>query len=928
MQIKGLSVEGVGRFGSLAHVQGFRSGVNVLAAGNEAGKSTLFRAIRTCLFSRHDSKSQEIRDLASDESQLPATIELAFEHEAKSYIIKKSFLRSPSASLMQDGREIARGKQADEAVWSILGLGPGTGKSLDDGAFGMLWVGQGGSFAAPVPGPGASSMLTTVIESEVGAVVGGERARQLLDDIAGELKWQLTDSGKPRVDRPLSRALANVGKWRSSEDEHEAKLSALDAQFNALLQHRRRLNELTNTAAAQELAQDLAGARAASNEAKSASQELRRREAEELGARHGVETIAQRLRQHRALGDRIDASRLAASIVLQQLPQLEAREAEARTAMAQTEQLKSDSDETARDLSRQDQRLARLTTAVACRARVEELNRQLEVVERAAETIREIDAQLSQISVDQEAITSLDSLERQLGAIDAQLSAAAARLTVELRANGAGQILVDGAPIENRYGAAVVNEVSISVGSLAEITVTPAANLGRQKRQEVERQLSALLARHNAATPAEARALLTKRRDLEAERKAIRAQLPVHGSREDAHRALGELKQKIAEAAAVVTTALADGALDHLPSAEVLDEQKSALDQQRSSLNARRASLEETSKVQRRALESAVGARSAAESKLEVMRSAIAQEEVLSPPNERASRESTLLADLLAAEATHETARAMLDAVKKTCPDGSEIERREMRCTRLEQAIANRANEITQLSGDIGHLSGQIQSAGGDGVGEALAAAREERTMAERECASLENRVAVLQLLRETVSTSLAEGRERYYEPVRRHLRPFLDDLFPGAELELGDDFAIAGIKRHRSEALTRLSDGTQEQIAVLVRLALGAMLAEQGKTVPIILDDALVYCDDDRIQHMFDALNRAGRYQQVIVLTCRSRTFATLGGNALRLHQTSGGVADLQRLLLHTKRDTLPSSASTAEIASGNEEAKSRTLK
>jgi len=119
----------------------------------------------------------------------------------------------------------------------------------------------------------------------------------------------------------------------------------------------------------------------------------------------------------------------------------------------------------------------------------------------------------------------------------------------------------------------------------------------------------------------------------------------------------------------------------------------------------------------------------------------------------------------------------------------------------------------------------------------------------------------------------------RGHEPVRRHLRPFLNDLFPGAELELGDGFAIAGIKRDRPEAFDRLSDGTQEKIAVLVRLAMGAMLAERGGAVPIILDDALVYCDDDRIQRMFDASSRAGKYQQIIMLTCRLRSFGPLGG-------------------------------------------------
>src|SRR5262245_29612294 len=138
MLIKGLMVEGIGRFAKATRVEGFSEGVNVLAAGNEAGKSTLFRAVRTCLFSRHDSKAQEIRDLGADDSQLPATVELTFEQNGRTYTIKKSFLRSPSAVLIEDRNEIARSKQADEAVWDLLDLGPGSGRTVDDGAFGVL----------------------------------------------------------------------------------------------------------------------------------------------------------------------------------------------------------------------------------------------------------------------------------------------------------------------------------------------------------------------------------------------------------------------------------------------------------------------------------------------------------------------------------------------------------------------------------------------------------------------------------------------------------------------------------------------------------------------------------------------------------------------------------------------------------------------
>ena len=43
-------------------------------------------------------------------------------------------------------------------------------------------------------------------------------------------------------------------------------------------------------------------------------------------------------------------------------------------------------------------------------------------------------------------------------------------------------------------------------------------------------------------------------------------------------------------------------------------------------------------------------------------------------------------------------------------------------------------------------------------------------------------------------------------------------------------------------------------------------------------------FSDDERIEQMFDAIDRAGRNQQVIVLTCRARSFASLGGRQLQI--------------------------------------------
>jgi hypothetical protein len=148
---------------------------------------------------------------------LPATVQLSFERNSRSYVIRKAFLRSPSATLTEDGREIARGKHADEAIWELLGISRGSGRTIDEGAFGVLWVGQGASFAPPTPAAGASSMLNAAIEAEVGTLVGGQCERLVIEEVSGELKRHVTDTERPRSDGPFHSALRDVERWRAAE---------------------------------------------------------------------------------------------------------------------------------------------------------------------------------------------------------------------------------------------------------------------------------------------------------------------------------------------------------------------------------------------------------------------------------------------------------------------------------------------------------------------------------------------------------------------------------------------------------------------------------------------------------------------------------------------------------------------------------------
>ena len=103
--------------------------------------------------------------------------------------------------------------------------------------------------------------------------------------------------------------------------------------------------------------------------------------------------------------------------------------------------------------------------------------------------------------------------------------------------------------------------------------------------------------------------------------------------------------------------------------------------------------------------------------------------------------------------------------------------------------------------------------------------------------------------------------------------------------MRLGGDFAVNGFERTGVlDELDLLSGGTQEQLAVLVRLAFAGLLSGAGHAAPLILDDALVYCDDDRLKRVFDALAVGAKSHQVVVLTCHKNAFDALGGQRVAL--------------------------------------------
>jgi DNA repair exonuclease SbcCD ATPase subunit len=71
-----------------------------------------------------------------------------------------------------------------------------------------------------------------------------------------------------------------------------------------------------------------------------------------------------------------------------------------------------------------------------------------------------------------------------------------------------------------------------------------------------------------------------------------------------------------------------------------------------------------------------------------------------------------------------------------------------------------------------------------------------------------------------------------------------------------------------RRRRARHLSQGTREQIYLLLRVALAEHLAKPGEVIPLLLDDVTVQCDTTRTARLLEILHQVSRNRQVILFT------------------------------------------------------------
>jgi uncharacterized protein YhaN len=176
-----------------------------------------------------------------------------------------------------------------------------------------------------------------------------------------------------------------------------------------------------------------------------------------------------------------------------------------------------------------------------------------------------------------------------------------------------------------------------------------------------------------------------------------------------------------------------------------------------------------------------------------------------------------------------------------------------------------------------------LAAAGAQGLEEELERALSASHLAQRRAAELRRRAEALDHLLQKLEQRRQALTRRLQAPLQKHLDRYLQLLFPSGRLAVDDNLIPGSLTRlgpRGPEAgdFETLSFGAREQMGVISRLAYADLLKEAGRPTLIILDDALVHSDEQRLAQMKRVLFDAAQRHQVLLFSCHPGRWRDMG--------------------------------------------------
>ena len=158
---------------------------------------------------------------------------------------------------------------------------------------------------------------------------------------------------------------------------------------------------------------------------------------------------------------------------------------------------------------------------------------------------------------------------------------------------------------------------------------------------------------------------------------------------------------------------------------------------------------------------------------------------------------------------------------------------------------------------------------------------------------SLKKQADIQQFLLNLFNDARRKMVDALSQPLTDALEPYLQILFGESQAKLvwtEDGSRLEGFSIGRSGTVTafdQLSHGTREQVALVLRLAMAEILADNHDAcLPVVLDDAFTHSDDERVEKLKTILYRASQGKlQLILLSCHPERYTSLGAAEINIH-------------------------------------------
>jgi DNA repair exonuclease SbcCD ATPase subunit len=865
----------------------FSERLNVIHAPNGTGKSSLFEAMRRALFDAHLVSGEEIEAVRPWGRALAPQVQVDFTQSGVRYRVEKTFLDGASAHLFrfENGKfqPLADSRNADTKLREIIAASDAPGRGLSKhehwGLAEVLWAPQGALHLDSL-----SSSVTENLRAALGVQLTGESGSRLEELLEERYQSYFTKGGKPRTGKQAAPILALESEQENTVAERQQRLEqqqrfeetsrAVEDARQKRGQARFEADALRDTVAQttkqaetylhlqSELEQKRLTEQAAKErfDAIGKSLEMIGNAREEIGQiqtkiQSGEPLVVELAAEFQKTTDAVDATRGKRDEARRQRPSLVERSAEVEDARAFV------------DDSKAHQALA---------IRIEKL-KQFEANLKARKEQR-----AALVAPDDKTIRDVRKCLAAREAAEAALRASLIHLTVQpkkkttinCKSPDESQTVTAGAKATFSGSPDVRIEIE-GFGTIHASGPEGDAATHQEALQEAEKKLAKLTQPYGTQDPDRLQVVREQANefDLKIEHSESKiVELLDDESADELNPQLAELDARIQER------------LGRFPAWKnqppLVSELRSALEKRRKAIETAIETAEDTFDKAQSVAQAVQKRHGQADAELKNARLNLEAAKV---------RLSDLTKDGKADEArTHDRQEALMawEAAKIKAKDcearldeipgdpQKTLKKLERQLAALEEAEAKARDEENQAEG-------RLQNLAAEGAYSKLVACEEKLADLNMRIRREKLRMDATRLLYDTVAACKATIVAAVAAPVERTATHMLSRI-AGPRLgtvRLTENFVPAGVRPEIAAEpveLSNLSGGEQEQLFLIIRLALGQVLAKDERQL-VVLDDVLNATDTGRLARVLTLLEECADRLQIVILTCHPERYRGL---------------------------------------------------